>query len=157
MSEEEFALFCAAARSALEAINTQSKGSTSACVGAGLQARFTGDGEVATCEAARDACVESGEGPHGSTAGELVELPTCDEDEEGAVVLGPCAMTVLEFETCTGAIVDLMAVVEGALSCEMSMAEAAELEMTTSAPFPEECEPVQAACPSLFIAAPITP
>ncbi len=145
MSDEDLLLFCEQVRDAFMAFETESASPVAYCVGAGLGAKFSpdSDGEVATCELARDACLEESMGDESSGN----ELPSC---EFGAFGLGYCDMTVAEFQTCADAILDHITSIQTSLNCEMSQEDAAEVEATAGDVSPEACGPAEAACPMLW-------
>ena len=140
-------VFCESASATLEAINIAGRDPGPICTGQGLAARFGGDGAVATCEEARDACIEE---MASTPVGDVFAKLGCTDESTVTSALGACDFTVAEFDACTEAINQSMVNIQESLSCEITNEEALALQGMTNDYFPDECIPVQDACPTLF-------
>ena len=151
LDAEGLLLFCEHARAGLTEVSVVSSDPEPMCIGQGLAARFGGDGEVSTCEAARDACLE-----------EMSETPdafapmSCSDEGSVEGGFGDCAITVAEFDACTDAVLASMEELRADLRCDISNEEAMALEGSTADVSPAECTAVEAACPMLFVDLPET-
>jgi len=145
-------VFCEHASAALSEVNVASSDPEPMCVGQGLAARFGGDGEVSTCEAARDACLEE---MSGTSEGFFVPM-SCTNEANVTGSLGNCEFTIAEFDACSAAVLSSMEALKAALRCDISNDEAMALEGTADSGMPPECALVEEACPTLFIDLPDT-
>jgi hypothetical protein len=143
LSEEDFLNFCSISMSTLIRFESRHDDPQYSCVGEGLYARFSPgeDNEVATCEVARDACVDSSD-PYLAPG-----LMTCDASYISQAAT--CMITVAQYETCIDGIDQTFATIDAILSCSATLDEAFELRALYTSTSPESCDPVAENCPML--------
>ncbi|MGB0589641.1 MAG: hypothetical protein ACPGU1_08190 [Myxococcota bacterium] len=143
LDEETFSDFCAIALSTLTRMGSLRDAPKYSCTGEGLYARFSpgADNELATCETARDACLESSE-PHSPS-------PPVTCDEASLQQADTCLITIAQYEACITGLDQIFAMIDTTLSCDITLEQALEFQSLYNSPSPEVCDPVAEGCPLL--------
>lgn len=139
LSASDGVAFCEMAVDLLETHDAMETNPTLACTKEGLFARFMSEeAEVATCEAARDSCLEE--------AGDGQDAPA-PLDCASELELESCDITLAEFDTCRLAVEALFELALTTATCDMAAEKALELRATMSQGRPVECTPLTERCP----------
>jgi len=114
------------------------------CLGEGLSAKFSGDNETATCEAAVSEChaARDAESPPAETV--AAEPDTCDPEGITNDLEG-CEATVGDFEACSNASLAMFDELMATYTCAMTLDQAMALQDTMREEnfLPAECDVLQ--------------
>ncbi len=151
MSDADFLHFCGESLSYMAEIGSRKTEDESECMAQGLYARFTGDGEVSTCEANYAACMDEASINGGSPSAEAI---TCGASELDTA--DTCTATISDYDFCTDAIDAIVEMIDVSMKCDATMEKAMELQSLRIAmsPVDSECTSIVQNCPFLAGALP---
>ncbi len=138
LSEADAALLCEAGASTyaqVEALNEL----MDPCLGEALAAKFSGDGQASTCEAAIVACHAERDADPAARPQEPDEGFSCDPADLVRGFEG-CTATVGEFEACSNAMLGALDSLVSAYNCDMSLEQAQSFSENDDLLSPAECD-----------------
>jgi hypothetical protein len=142
LTADEAVLLCEAAVTMYEEVEALNQ-AMDPCLGEGLSAKFGGDNETATCEAAVSDCQAAGAAEPRPEIGGTDGPPTCDPEGITNDLEG-CTATVGDFEACTNATLAMFNEMQAVFTCEMTLDQAMSMQdMDGDDAMPSECDVLQ--------------
>ena len=115
------------------------------CTKEGLDAKYNGDGEVSTCEAARDACLEEAV----TTDEDPFNLLPCSPFQVSTLRMADCHISLEEFDACAESMMTGTQDLLDSMQCTNEIGGAAFIPPPNDVSIPEECAPITERCPPI--------
>jgi len=145
LSKNELVAFCERRKAFYDAFILLQTDPALNCTAQGLDLRFEEGQDIPACEAERSTCIEEANELPAAT----FELLSCLPYQVSSTEMAECTLSLDQFDACADALLAQAEALIDALSCSITIEEAARFQARDNTDLPDACDPLAAVCPPL--------